>query len=339
MATAREQILAHPDLRAAVASSTSFRDALAALGLEPLKNNVHQLRTLCIEMGIPVAHIQSKKKHQDLVSVCPQCGAEFQNKTSGKEHKTYCGQKCANAALAKTRNQLEINAKIKIATQQAMDKIAEINGPRKKPDVTVKCETCKREFSVAWSLREKRKFCSRSCSGVAIGKKYGSIIGRLSAQKMVKRSKNEILFSELCAEKWAVTCNEAMFDGWDADVVIADLKVAVLWNGAWHYKDKIRKGHSLLQVQTRDKIKLDVIERHGFQSYVIKDMGRHNPAFVQEEFKKFVEWCEVNALDSGTCQKAPALKPGPPDPEQQEAAAEMLNREHKKIRNKQRPDA
>jgi hypothetical protein len=319
MTTARETLRAHPDLRAAVASSTSFRSALVALGLEPLKNNVHQLRTLCIQMGISVAHIQSKKKHEDTVSVCPKCGTEFQNKTGGKEHKTYCGQKCANAALAKTRNQQEINAKIKVATQQAMDKIAETKDTPS--TINVVCATCKSCFTVKWH-RRNRKYCSRSCANSVTGKKYGSIIGRLSAQKMVKRSRNEIHFAELCAEKWTVVCNEPMFDGWDADVVISDLKVAVLWNGAWHYKDKIRKGHSLLQVQTRDRIKLDVIDKHGYQSYVVKDMGRHNPDFVREEFKKFVEWCEVNAVSNGTYQEAPGLKPEPPDPEQQEAAAE-----------------
>lgn len=320
MVTAREQLQSHPGLRAAVASSTSFRDALVALGLEPLKNNVYQLRTLCTDMGISVAHIQSKKKHEDVVSVCPQCGAEFANKASGKEHKTYCGQKCANAAIAKTRNQQEINAKIKVATQQAMDKIAETKDTPS--TINVACATCKSCFTVKWH-RRSRKYCSRSCANSVTGKKYGSIIGRLSAQKMVKRSKNEILFAELCGEKWTVVCNEPMFDGWDADVVLPDLKVAVLWNGVWHYKEGIRPGHSLLQVQTRDRIKLDVIEKHGYQSYVIKDMGKHNPVFVREEFDKFVEWCTSNATGKDSMyQAAPDPKPDPADPEGQEAAVE-----------------
>lgn len=49
-----------------------------------------------------------------------------------------------------------------------------------------------------------------------------------------------------------------MFNGWDADIIIPNIKVAVLWNGKWHY-EQIKKGHSVKQVQNRDKIKLKEI--------------------------------------------------------------------------------
>lgn len=61
----------------------------------------------------------------------------------------------------------------------------------------------------------------------------------------------------------------------------------MLWNGAWHYKEGLGRNHSLLQVQTRDKIKMAEIEKAGFKPYVIKDMGRENPEFVVQEFEKF----------------------------------------------------
>jgi hypothetical protein len=68
---------------------------------------------------------------------------------------------------------------------------------------------------------------------------------------------------------------------------------------------------------------LDVIEKHGYQSYVIKDMGKHNPVFVREEFEKFVEWCTSNATRKDSMyQAAPDPKPDPADPEGQEAVVE-----------------
>lgn len=286
--TVRECLLDRHDLGDVIASSASFREALVKLGIPVTKNGVWQLGIFCEERGIDVGHIRNKKKHADITSTCPECGKQFANKTSGKESKTWCTQKCANVAQAKTRDQATLNQKIAAGLTKSLGAIARSRGHA---DQSISCEICGKIFTVE-RRRRHRKFCSKPCASSATGKKYGSIIGRLSAQKMVRRSKNEILFSEMCAEKWAIVCNEPMFDGWDADVVIPELKIAVLWNGIWHYKDKIRPGHSLLQVQTRDQIKLKVIERHGYKSYVVKDMGRHNPKFVKEEFDKFVEWCK-----------------------------------------------
>lgn len=113
--------------------------------------------------------------------------------------------------------------------------------------------------------------------------------GLISAQKQNRRSKNEIYFSELCEQhfgKDAVTTNEKFFDGWDADVIIHSIKTAVLWNGCWHYK-QITKKHCLEQVQSRDAIKNKIIEKYGYRPYTVKDMGKYNKSFVEQEFELF----------------------------------------------------
>ena len=61
-----------------------------------------------------------------------------------------------------------------------------------------------------------------------------------------------------------------MFNGWDADIIIPALKLAILWNGIWHYA-KVKRNHSILQVQTRDKIKLNEIIKCGYNFIVVKD--------------------------------------------------------------------
>ena len=76
-----------------------------------------------------------------------------------------------------------------------------------------------------------------------------------------------------------------MFNGWDADVIIEEHKIAVLWNGIWHYK-KIAKKHSLIQVINRDLIKTKEIINCGYEPYVIKDLGKFNKSFVENEFLK-----------------------------------------------------
>ena len=103
-----------------------------------------------------------------------------------------------------------------------------------------------------------------------------------------KRSKNEKYFCSLCENYFEhVEHNTPIFNNWDADIIIHDIKVAVLWNGPWHYR-KITKAHSVLQVQTRDKIKIEEIEKAGYIPYIIKDDGKYNQKFVENEFQKFL---------------------------------------------------
>ena len=112
--------------------------------------------------------------------------------------------------------------------------------------------------------------------------------GIISAESQGRRSKNEKLFCEFCESYFKnVKNNLPIFNGWDADIILEDLKIAILWNGIWHYK-QISKKQSLKQVQSRDKIKLKEIENCGYKAYIIKDTGKYNPIFVKEEFDKFL---------------------------------------------------
>ena len=112
--------------------------------------------------------------------------------------------------------------------------------------------------------------------------------------KEIRRSKNEIAFYELCQNKFSnVIHNETMFNGWDADIILLDLKIAVLWNGKWHY-EKITKKHSVSQVQNRDKIKINEIKKCGYYPYIIKDLGKFSMKKVNEEFEKFCNFIKIN---------------------------------------------
>lgn len=149
------------------------------------------------------------------------------------------------------------------------------------------CNICECEYH---SRRKTSITCGTSCSSKYRNKKYDVARkgGLKSAANQQRRSKNEIYFFELCCKYYKnVKHNVAMFNGWDADIVIEDLKCAVLWNGAWHYK-QISKSQSLSQIQNRDRLKLIEINKCGYFPYVIVDMGKYDAAFVEFEFNKFV---------------------------------------------------
>ena len=83
------------------------------------------------------------------------------------------------------------------------------------------------------------RYCSNTCH-IKWQNKYQKLCqigGRATRDLQIRRSKNEIYFSELCKDFfYDVKTNEPIFNGWDADIIIGDLKIAVLWNGIWHYK-------------------------------------------------------------------------------------------------------
>lgn len=145
------------------------------------------------------------------------------------------------------------------------------------------CICCNEKFST-------KKYQKKCCSDLCIKKKKitnGSKGGANSVLCQSRRSKNEIYFGELCKKKFnIVEFNKPIFNGWDADVIVEDFKIAILWNGKWHY-EKITNSHSVAQVQNRDKIKIKEIIKLGYEPYIIKDMGRYKKKFVEEQFDIF----------------------------------------------------
>ena len=115
------------------------------------------------------------------------------------------------------------------------------------------------------------KSCSLECKTVltTVGSHKG---GKASASKIVKRSKDEISLYNLCKEQFqSVRHNEVLIDGWDADIIIDEYKIAILWNGPWHYHQMPHKNHSLSQVQNRDKIKMKLFSEAGWNVLIYQD--------------------------------------------------------------------
>lgn len=226
-----------------------------------------------------IKRIEESKKRKIFNFLCS-CGETYEVITTdylveNKKYKKFCSRKCANS---------------RIFTEETKDKI---RNSLKKPDKIEECLECNKEFI---KRKSTHTFCSLSCSTKFKNKTLGICYmgGKASVKSQSRRSKNEILFSQYCSEKYDILTNEQMFNGWDADVIIPSLKVAILWNGAWHYKE-IGKNHSLKQTQNRDSIKIKEISKFGYTPYIIKDMGRYSKKFVEEQFIIFQNWIEISS--------------------------------------------
>ena len=169
---------------------------------------------------------------------------------------------------------------------------------------TKRCINCTKAFIIKYG-HTKQILCGIKCTkeySSKRGREYYERIGRMgglvSAQVQTRRSKNEIHFAELCEKEFGnVLTNECIFDGWDADIILPDLKTSISYNGIWHYK-QVRAGHNLKQVQARDLVKNAIItKKYGYRHYIVKDMGGENKKFVQEEFNKFLEYMKAPVND------------------------------------------
>ena len=169
---------------------------------------------------------------------------------------------------------------------------------------TCRCDNCRKNHIRQRRLQYRLNFLNNDYE-IHFGRKYSkeSWLGLhnggckgIQHQGDLRRSKNEIEFCKLCEEYFDnVKHNESIFNGWDADIIIEDIKFAVLWNGPWHYK-QITKSHSVKQTQNRDKIKIKEIKESGWTPYIIKDMGKANKDFVKEKFDEFLKYLKENTI-------------------------------------------
>ena len=192
----------------------------------------------------------------------------------------FCRVQCSRAyATAKRRS--EINAKVS-KTNKA------------KHARHIQCAGCGVTFRAP---RKRSKFCSRACTPQRNkGSEAYAAMGRAGASALGKRSKGEILFYDLCADRgWSLTHNDPAFEGYDADILIHDHKIAIHYDGPCHRR-VIFRGQSLAQIQTRDRRKRAIIERHGWRNFTI-EAERTNVDFLRLEFKRLIAFIERTKTD------------------------------------------
>jgi predicted Zn-ribbon and HTH transcriptional regulator len=192
---------------------------------------------------------------------CKNCGIEFKSLMSNKQK--FCNHTCAASYNNVIRGKRSQETKNKISKSLKSKK-------KEKYDLNPKkCMKCGEHIPYSkWC--NYRKNCDE-CN-IIIRKNMGRILGQKTSQTKIKRSKDEINLYELCKMSFNdVEHNKIISSGWDADIVINDYKILILWNGPWHYKQLPLKNHSLNQVQTRDKIKQKLFESLGWRVIIFED--------------------------------------------------------------------
>lgn len=238
-----------------------------------------------ITKKIKLKLIEQTRKIRKLI--CIRCGKEYELNLTDKEfenkkYSKFCSRSCANSRQHSEETKRKISQSLQKTNHQRI------------------CKVCGKTYTYIRGTDTTNKFCSHDClkyfkshfkeflSKESLLSLHNFGIQNIIKQGDIKRSKNEIEFCKLCENYFNnVEHNKPIFNGWDADVIIHDIKYAILWNGKWHY-EQITKSHSVEQVQNRDKIKIEEIKKCGYIPYIIKDMGKYNFEFVKEKFKEFI---------------------------------------------------
>lgn len=198
------------------------------------------------------AHYKSHNKQPKELKNCKKCN-DLHNKLG-----VYCSYKCSNSRTQSQETNYKRSSKLK---ENHISK-KEVGLARSQQYTLVsQCIICNKWF------QGRRKTCSDVCLHMNFqnsGKKASSI--------SIKRSTDEIKLFELCHNYFSnVSHNDPIFNGWDADIIIHDYKLAILWNGPWHYKEMPGLKHSLKQVQNRDKLKNKEIISIGWECIIFED--------------------------------------------------------------------
>lgn len=149
------------------------------------------------------------------------------------------------------------------------------NGKRK--IVKVECANCGVEVIRAPHDRKKTKsgryFCGFACAATF----------NMKLRCKGKRSKAEILLYEFLSKEFPalriVPNDKSLLGGYEADIAIPELKLAIEWNGILHFRPIY--GHERLnEIQERDALKRKIAIERNVQLLVIPDMISR-PKFVE----------------------------------------------------------
>lgn len=249
---------------------------------------------------------------------CTFCAAEIfkSERDINKSEKLFCNHSCRAKFYNKTEAYRKHDKIRKYKNVNCLDCGISTEIEIRTSENKYRCKKCREtykkqyhhnyylEYGSQINLEQKCNICKNTCLPSAKYCDSCRILayqnsGRKVAAARQKRSKNERLFADKLKSVMqnSILTNELFFKDknnnlWDADIIIPDLKIAIHWNGNWHYEYCGGK-HSLTQVQSRDKIKYQIVEDAGFVNYIIEDRGKFSEQKVDEELEKFLDFLET----------------------------------------------
>jgi len=189
--------------------------------------------------------------------VCEYCGKKYKPSESKSK---YCSRECSNkdSRVCSEKRKAKVKRTMEMKHLNEGTLISTFDFETLYPQV---CEVCGEFFLHT----RKNRTCSSSCAGA-----LRLLTKQEKGVEIPKRSKAEIELFNLMSQDHDCEHNKPIFNGFDADIIIHALKLAIEWNGPWHYK-KMMESHSLKAVKIKDRKKVREVLKKGYRILIIKD--------------------------------------------------------------------
>lgn len=197
---------------------------------------------------------------------CTNCNNELIH----RDQKKFCCRSCAVSYNNKIKGPRSITTREKTSKtlKDRADKLGRKHPKNGSMFVRV-CRICKTEFL---HVKYSKNLCSYKCQ-VELKRFFNKQVQAQGRGIWAKRSrsKGEKLLAEKLAKIGAnVITNKHMFSGYDADIILPDYKLAIHWNGAWHWKP-LRGEQLLKKIKARDEERYKAVEQAGYINLIIID--------------------------------------------------------------------
>lgn len=260
--------------------------------LNPLREEGFRKRNEAGQIAVKIKHEKIKLQYEENPKKCIKCNKVIEYKFKDNN---FCSHSCSasyNNNLRETPSD-EIKNKIRLSLlkhyhgNEEAKNICRKNavknklGKRKRVLIDFMCPVCNKTIQLIPSNAKTRKYCSGKCRNLINNQKLFS-----------SRSKAETLLEEKLTTNFPslnilFNNRETISGGRELDVYIPSLKLAIEWNGIWHYEN-CRDEKVLDRIQVSDSIKIKECKEKEIELIVIKDLTS-NKKFIEQETQKIIE--------------------------------------------------
>lgn len=189
-------------------------------------------------------------QEQKVKVVCPVCNKEFKRAPSWlkKVEAPCCSRRCAQIRVESKKWGNKRQRQLTLLTVHA----------QRKPKPPRLCAVCK-------TPTHNSKFCSGTCRNALNNQK-------LNGNTSISEKRLAQLLSDRFPLLEVVRNDRHMLSGLELDFYFPSLRIAIEWNGPYHYRP-IRGDAVLAKIQTKDSNKKALCEKLGIELIVVKDLA------------------------------------------------------------------